>query len=114
RADAGWQRGRGLLLGRRSRRARLIGPLRPACPAGPRPPLPQPRRLRDAEVDPVEQELERAVRLRAERDLRAEEEELALAHLGLDDGGAALEVVLPPRPAAAQRLCRVEPRDAAH
>ena len=46
----------------------------------------------------VEQELERPVRLRAERDLRPEQEHLALAERALDAGSAAFEIVLAPAP----------------
>src|SRR6478735_7824594 len=62
-------------------------------------------------VDAVEQELERPVRLPAERDLGPEQIDLALPHGRLDYGRAALEIVLPPRPTAAQRRRAVEPRD---
>ena len=51
------------------------------------------------------------MRLRAERDLRPEQEHLALADLRLDGRGAAFEIVLAPRPAGSQRRLRVEPRD---
>src|SRR5690606_19544825 len=62
-----------------------------------------------ARVDRVEQELERAVRLRAERDLRSEDERLALADGRFERGRASLEVVLPPGPAAAERALGIEP-----
>src|SRR5262245_26688745 len=51
------------------------------------------------------------MRLATERDLRAEQVDLALAVVRLDDGHTALEIVLTPGPTAAQRLLRVEPRN---
>src|SRR6476661_1889456 len=60
--------------------------------------------LRGAGIDAVEQELEGAVRLRAERDLGPEQEHLALAQRGLDHRDAALQVVLSPRPPRTQRF----------
>src|SRR5262245_53159267 len=51
------------------------------------------------------------MRLAAEGDLRAEQVDLALAVVRLDDGHTALEIVLAPRPTTAQRFLRVEPRD---
>src|SRR6476661_5395785 len=65
-------------------------------------------------VDAVEQELEGPVRLAAERDLRSEEIDLASPDRRLDRGDAALEIVLAPRPAAAQGLLAVEPCDRLH
>src|SRR5687767_9760198 len=54
-------------------------------------------------VDPVEHELEGAVRLGTECDLRSVEKEPPLSDGGVDDGNAMLEITLAPRPAAAQR-----------
>src|SRR5438132_1696868 len=65
-------------------------------------------------VERVEEEPERAVRLRAEGDLGAEEEELPAPHVRLGGGDATLQVLLAPRPPAAQRPRAVEPGDAAH
>src|SRR4051812_8231646 len=52
-------------------------------------------------VDRVEQELERLVRLSAERNVRGEHEQLARPHLRLDADRTAFEEVLTPRPTAA-------------
>ena len=70
--------------------------------------------LRGAVEDAVEQELEGAVRLRAEGDLGPDQEHLALAERDVDAGGAAIEIVLAPRPAGPQRLLRIEPRHRLH
>src|SRR5262245_32431252 len=51
------------------------------------------------------------MRLATERDLRAEQVDLALAVVRFDDGHTTLEIVLTPGPTAAQRLLGVEPRD---
>src|SRR5215210_6056212 len=65
-------------------------------------------------VDAVEQELERPVRLRAERDLGAEQVQLALPDLRLGDRDALVEVGLAPCPTAAQRVRRVVPGNRPH
>src|SRR6187399_2453335 len=69
---------------------------------------------RDGEIQAVEEQLVGAVRLRAEQDLRRDREDAALLDACLDDPGAIRQVVLPPRPPAAQRLAVGEPGDAAH
>src|SRR5690606_19270873 len=68
-------------------------------------------RLRGTVVNAVEQELERAVRLRAECDLRPEEEQLPLPYARLGDCHTVLEVLLAPGPPAAQRCRGIEVRD---
>src|SRR3954470_11685976 len=72
------------------------------------------RRLLAATVQPIEQELERAVWLRAEGDLGTEHIEMPASDVRFGDRDCALEIVLSPRPAAAQRLVGVEPRDWTH
>ena len=62
--------------------------------------------------DAVEDEFEGPVRLAAEEDLGPEQREPALSDPGVEDGEAPLEVLLAPRPAAAQRGPGVEPADA--
>ena len=54
------------------------------------------------------------MRLRAERDLRPERVDTSLADRRLERRGAALEIVLAPRPAAAQRRRAVEPHHRTH
>src|SRR6266545_1766432 len=61
--------------------------------------------------NPVEEEFERAVRLRAEIDFRPEHKQLALADVRLDHRHAVLQVFLPPGPAATQRSVAREPCD---
>src|SRR3954462_531534 len=68
-----------------------------------------PRYARLLRVYRAEQELERLVRLSAERDVRGEHEQLARAHLRLDADRTTFEEVLTPRPTAAQRFVRFEP-----
>src|SRR5438477_4129531 len=51
--------------------------------------------------------------LTAKRDLRSEHIDPALPDTCLDRGRTSLEIVLPPRPTAAQRGWRVEPGDRA-
>src|SRR5262249_56871513 len=65
-------------------------------------------------IDPVEQELEGAVRLRAPGDLRPEEDQAALPDRRIDDLDRLVEILLTPRPAALERRGAVEPRDALH
>src|SRR5436309_6135829 len=65
-------------------------------------------------IDPIEQELERPMRLTAEGDLGTEEIELSTSDGRFDRRRAALEKVLPPRPTAAQRRRRIEPCHRAH
>src|SRR5438552_18712494 len=62
-------------------------------------------RRRAARVDAVEQQLERAVGLRAPRDFVAEEHHAPFADRCIDDRHGLIEVLLAPRPAAAAR-CR--------
>src|SRR5690606_24249427 len=57
-----------------------------------------------AVVDPVEEELERTVRLRAEQDLGTEQEQLTPADVGLGRDDAAVEILVAPHPSAAERL----------
>src|SRR5689334_6847967 len=61
------------------------------------------RGRRRAEVDAVEQQFEGAVRLVAPVHLVAVQDDVPLADRRLDDGHRLIEVLLPPRPAAAQR-----------
>src|SRR5262249_23078911 len=56
-----------------------------------------------AVVDAVEQQLERAVRLRAPVHLVAEQHDVTFADRRLDDRDRLIEVLLAPRPPAAQR-----------
>src|SRR5687768_16131209 len=65
-------------------------------------------------IQPIEEQLERPMRLCPEQDLRAEQEQLALAHIGLGHGNGILEVLLSPRPAAAQWCFRIEPGNRAY
>src|SRR5688572_30502530 len=67
------------------------------------------RRSQPGVVDRVEQQLERAVRLRALENLRTEEDRLALPDRGLERDDAVAEVALAPRPPTAQRRFAVEP-----
>src|ERR1035437_9081760 len=69
------------------------------------------RGLRGAGVEAVEEQLEGGVRLVAEIDFRTEQEDLAFAHGRFGEDGAALEVLLPPGPAAVQRFGAAEPAD---
>src|SRR5262249_20147205 len=62
--------------------------------------------------DAVEEELECAMRLGPEDDLRANRHQPALADLGLGNADAPFEMLLPPGPAAPQRRLAVEPRHA--
>src|SRR5262245_33648084 len=66
-----------------------------------------------AVIERVEEKLERAVRLRAERDLRSEQQHAALAGGHVSHRHAAIEVPLAPRPSAAQRSRAREPCDPA-
>src|SRR6185503_6323302 len=68
-------------------------------------------RFSAAIVNPIEQELERPVRLRAECDLRSKQKQLALADFRLQDSNAVLQILLSPGPAASERLVAVKPRD---
>src|SRR5690349_1358539 len=62
------------------------------------------RQYRRAEVNTVEQQLERAVRLRAERYFRREHEQAALPDRRLCELHAIRQVLLTPRPPAAKRV----------
>src|SRR5690606_23591808 len=55
-------------------------------------------------MDAIEKKLERAVRLCAERDLGAHQEELALADLRLCDRNSLVEVLFAPGPSAHDRV----------
>ena len=59
----------------------------------------------------VEEELEGGVGLAAEGDLRAEEEDFALAYVGLRNGDGVVEVGLAPGPAAVEEVAFSEPGD---
>src|SRR6185503_16514082 len=60
-------------------------------------------------VDPVEQKLERRMRLRTLEDLRAIEQQPALADARLDGDHTIPQILLPPCPPARERRGRVEP-----
>src|SRR5262249_27231746 len=60
-------------------------------------------------VQRVEQQLEGSVRLRALEDFRAVEDEMSVADTRVDGEDTAFEILLTPRPAAAQRRRRIEP-----
>src|SRR5690242_9072524 len=86
----------------------------PSLPRGRRPTAPtlRPAWSRGRQIQPVEKELERAVRLRALQNLRAEQERGAFADGGLHGRRTAVEILLAPRPAAPERGLAVIPRDA--
>src|SRR4029453_13295158 len=63
-----------------------------------------------AVVKRVEQELERSVWLGALQNPGAEQQRASLADRRLDRDDPVLEIMLAPRPAAAERRPRVEPR----
>src|SRR5438034_7803170 len=62
----------------------------------------------------IKEQFIRAVRLRAEKDLRPKKEKLALADRSLNHGGTAFQRFLPPCPAAPQRRSGVVPGDGIH
>src|SRR5207247_2478317 len=64
--------------------------------------------------NPVEQKLERAMRLRAPRNLRPEQDQVSLTHGRFNDLDRLIQVLLAPRPAAPQRRRRIEPGDRFH
>src|SRR5205823_5171505 len=65
--------------------------------------------LRTSIVNAVKQKLIRSMRLRSEEDFRPEQEEFSLSHGRFHHGRALVEILLSPRPAAAQRTRRVVP-----
>src|SRR5258707_290972 len=68
-------------------------------------------RRRGAVVDAVEQQLERSMRLRAPVHFVAEQHHVSLAGRRFDDRHRLIEVLLAPRPTAAQRRRTLVPRD---
>src|SRR5436309_2444788 len=77
-------------------------------PASLRPATEETRSIGGARLDEsVKEQFERPVRLSAEEDLRAVQDEPAFAHLGLGDRDPAVEVLLAPRPATAERRLAV-------
>src|SRR5262245_58270578 len=87
-------------------------------PTGEGPPygstLPQLHTLRLPHKDPVEQQLERSVRLRTKQNLRAIQHQLALTDRRFHNRGRVLQISLPERPSTSQRLVAVEPGNRAH
>src|SRR5688572_5622681 len=67
-----------------------------------------------AVVDAVEEQFERAVRLRPPGDLVAEEHDPSLPECRLDDRHGLIEILLPPGPATAQRRAVLVPGDWSH
>src|SRR5215831_3414204 len=67
--------------------------------------------LRAAVVQPVEEQLERAVRLISEVHLRTKQYDLSLSNSRFRDRCAAVQVVLPPGPAAREQVASAEPSD---
>src|SRR6266404_1063517 len=65
--------------------------------------------FRASVVDPIEQELERSVRLSAERDLRSKQKQLALSYSRFGDSHAILQILLTPSPTASERFVAVKP-----
>src|SRR5688572_16392857 len=118
RRRSGQRRGRRLSVGRRARqaagRSTLASPPRPqACCLGTRTgSAHRSNRQRLPVEDGVEQELERPVGLRAERDLRAEQQDAAAAHPCIGNRDTTLETRLSPRPPTAQRRRAGEPCNA--
>src|ERR1700693_3455659 len=66
-------------------------------------------RFRAPIIQPVEEELERSVRLGAEVDLRSQHHYLAFAHSRFGDGRASVQILLAPCPAAVEHLSSLEP-----
>src|SRR5688572_14757223 len=64
--------------------------------------------------DRIEQQFERAMRLRALEDLRTKEQSASLPDRRLECHDAVLEITLAPTPPAAQRRLRVEPSNASN
>src|SRR5262245_43578895 len=61
--------------------------------------------------DGIEKKLERGVRLSAFQNLRSEQQDLSLPHIGFDCHHAVFQMLLSPCPSAAQRGTAIEPRD---
>src|SRR5215831_17445355 len=83
--------------------------LNPEAPKTSRLPVAQVHSIGVPIVNPIEQELEGAVRLTAKRNFRTEHEEPSLSDLGICHGNRILQIALAPSPPAAQRLIRIKP-----
>src|SRR5262249_4186329 len=72
------------------------------------------RRRRMEGVNGIEKQLECAVRLRAKRDLRPEEDNFSLADRGFDHCRQILQPLFTPGPAASQTVLRIKPQYGSH